>query len=150
VTELPDDLYPCADLRSRDLSGMDLSGMDLEFADLEDANLSRANLQNAILYGANLTGANLDFADLRGANLRDTLLLRASLRNARVDEATDFHRAIIFDRRIIPFDYEILPDSDGFASRGGPAAQLRPTARFVLNLRLLRFKIRFWLRRLRK
>jgi uncharacterized protein YjbI with pentapeptide repeats len=143
VTEQSDDCVPCANLRKRDLSRLDLSGRNLEFADLEDANLSRANLRNAILFWANLPGANLDSADLRGTDLRYANLLKAKLKDISVDEKTDFTGALL--------------DDHIFVSRGSANGPRRLVgARSVLARylrmvpRLVRFKIRFRLRRLRK
>lgn len=154
MPEQPDVYVPCANLRNCDLSGMDLSGVNLEFADLEGANLSRANLQGAILYGASLAGANLDSADLRSANLRDTNLLRANLTNVVVDSRTDFTGALSDKSKKPSFDYEIVPEELGFGElpmrRVGFSLSQILAHLIPLWARILRFNIRFRLRRLRK
>lgn len=151
---------PRANLRNHNLSGMNLSGFDLEFADLEGADLSHANLRSTILYGANLASANLDSADLCGANLRNANLLGAKLLNILKDGDTQWQGVLIDESDLDRVFVQELPDTGlGFASDSASLRRRRSLRRAFTSgglnsirksVRIVRFRVRFRLARLRK
>lgn len=108
----------CADLRLADLRYSDLRNSFLRGINLKSANLDHADLQRANLQGAYLQGADMSFSDmkdtvLKGADLLCTVLYRADMRGANIDDTSwplrcGFLQAYVDDRIAIQLLYHTL------------------------------------------
>jgi uncharacterized protein YjbI with pentapeptide repeats len=77
-----------ADLERAKINEVDLHCSNLCEAILSDTDLTLTDLSKSILYRANLNGADLEEADLSGADLREAILTNAQLVETNLEMAT--------------------------------------------------------------